>query len=927
MTQTGTDLFQRLKRNRPLIQRENGGYDVFFQLDFDDAGPFLKIVNNKGKEVTPSHEFYSGATRDVLKSMEAAWERNRFVIDWERPSEDRVYIADNDHLLWRLRHCDNFINSDGLPILFSDQEAQLRLIIDEKKGIYEARTVLSRSGERFENPVLLNENNAFADNTVHPIRPLSENYDLLRLFQTKILSKDLEKYLSLLFTYLGDVSVRLDGYRMAEGEPRRTKPTLIFEKIDPENALHLRLGASLDDFDPDFFDAYDVTRVAAVNDLEKRIIISDLLHEEISEDLKTIEKLLKRHRGKLKNGADYYADDNLFIIGESLARAFVGAELPHLMSRFVIMGAEKLKSYKVRTTTPRLDLSLSHGVDFLEGDASLDIDGESIPLFTALTQYKKHSYITLSDGTQALVSRQYMDRLNRIFKKAKDGVKMSFFDLPAVEELIDEKTAQENFAASREIFMGFNNLSAAKYRYPDLNAELRPYQKQGYKWLRYLHQHKLGGCLADDMGLGKTLQAIALLAAVYPGQSQKSLVAMPKSLLHNWESEISRFAPQLRSAIHHGLDRDFDIALESDVILTTYATLRNDIETIRETHFHCVILDESQHIKNIQSQTSKAVMLLSADHRLALSGTPIENHLGELYALFRFLNPAMFGSPDAFNRNYGGPIQKNNDKTALKELKKKIYPFILRRIKEDVLDDLPEKMEQVLYVDMTDDQKLFYEERRRFYQTAIRDQIAKNGIAKSQFFILQALGELRQIAAIPEAKSEDAIRSPKREVIVELMEELAANNHKVLIFANYLHALECVASDLEAAGLEYLVMTGATRDRQNLVNRFQEDESIRVFLMTLKTGGLGLNLTAADYVFIFDPWWNKAAENQAIDRTHRIGQDKKVFAYKLITRSTIEEKILQLQEKKRELFESLIASDGAAIKSLNEGDVDFILGA
>ncbi len=926
MTKTGTDLFQQLKRNRPLIHRKNGGYPVFFQLDFDEVGPYLKIVNSKGEEASPSHEFYNGATRDLLKSIEAVWERNRFRIDWERPS-DRIYLADNEHLLWRLRHCDQFVNTAFQPIRFAEEEARLRLVIEEKNGIYSARALLSHGGERIENPILLNESHAFTGDTIHPIRPLSENYDQLRLFQTRILPGNFEKYLSLLFTYLGDISVRLDGYRVVEGEPRRTKPTLIFEKIDPENALHLRLGVSLGDFDPDFFEAYDVTRVAAVNDLEKRITVSDLLHEEIGSDIKTVEKLIKSHRRKLNNGAGYYAEDNLFIVEEGLARAFIGAELPRLMGRFAILGAEKLKSYKVRAVSPRLNLSLSHGIDFLEGDASLEIEGESIPLFSALNQYRKHAYITLGDGTQALVHQQYMDRLDRIFKKAKDGVKMSFFDLPAVEELIDEKTAEQSFAASREIFMGFNALPSSKYRYPDLEADLRPYQKQGYKWLRYLHQHRLGGCLADDMGLGKTLQAIALLAAVYPGEAKNSLVVMPKSLLFNWESEIARFAPQLSAAIHHGMDRDFSAALASDIVLTTYATLRNDIETIRKTPFHCVILDESQHIKNINAQTSKAVMLLTADQRLALSGTPIENHLGELYALFRFLNPTMFGSAEAFTRNYAAPIQKNNDKAALTELKKKIYPFILRRLKEDVLDDLPDKMEQTIYVDMSDEQRVFYEERRQFYQTAIHDQIARNGIAKSQFFILQALGELRQIAAIPEAKSEDAIRSPKRDALMAYIEELAANDHKVLVFANYLHALECIAGDLEAAGLEYLAMTGATRDRQGLVTRFQEDESVRVFLMTLKTGGLGLNLTAADYVFIFDPWWNKAAENQAIDRTHRIGQSKTVFAYKLITRSTIEEKILQLQEKKRELFDSLIASDGAAIKSLDEGDVDFILGA
>ena len=428
------------------------------------------------------------------------------------------------------------------------------------------------------------------------------------------------------------------------------------------------------------------------------------------------------------------------------------------------------------------------------------------------------------------------------------------------------------------------------------------------------------------MGLGKTLQAIALLAGIYPGQKKPSLVIVPKSLLFNWENEILKFKPELTYAVHHGSIRDLSAARDANLIITTYATVRNDIKAFREEAFYYVILDESQNIKNMNSQISKAVMLLNAEHRLALSGTPIENNLNELYALFRFLNPAMFGSPEEFSRNYVIPVQRNDDKDALHELKKKIYPFILRRLKRDVLKELPEKVEQTLFVDMSDEQKVFYELRRRFYYETVKFQIAQNGIHKSQFFILQALSELRQIASIPESKSENGIISPKREVLLEQILDLAANNHKVLVFANYLNALDCIAEDLEKNGVKYLLMTGATRDRKLLVEQFQEDESCKVFLMTLKTGGIGLNLTAADYIFIFDPWWNKAAENQAIDRTHRIGQEKTVFAYKLITRGTIEEKILKLQEQKSALFDRLISSDGASIKSLDETDVEFVLG-
>ncbi|MDM8542359.1 DEAD/DEAH box helicase [Desulfococcaceae bacterium HSG9] len=932
------DIFEKLKRQKTFISKQNKIHQPFFQLGFDSNGAFLRVVNNKGKSIEAGYEsfrLYGGAERELLKSFDAIRNRNSFRIDWDNP-RDEVYLGENDHLLWQLKRCGNFVDQDFEPIRFSSGTAKLILLIESKGTALKSKIILAdSSGAHIEKIVLLNEDHAFADGVIYTIPPLSENYKLIDSFRTALLTADMaEKYLSLFFSCFNNIYVRYNDCKVVTGEPKTTHPTLIIEKIDSDNALHLRISTSLPGFDPDFFDTYDVTRIAVINDLEKKITVSDIHYEEIYSGWKEIEKLLNKHRRALKNEAGFFIDDNLFIIDESLAKAFIHAELPHLIARFAVMGAEKLKTFKVRAVKPKLDLSLSHGIDFLEGDARLEIEGQYIPLFDALNQYKKNAYITLNDGVNAIVNQDYMNKLMRIFnnqgKKKDDKVKVSFFDLPIVEEMIDEKIAVSAFKQSRDIFLGFNNLSKSKPRFPKLNAQLRDYQKQGFKWVKYLNRHELGGCLADDMGLGKTVQAITMLASAYShvGMKQKkpSLIVMPRSLLFNWENEIRKFRPQLTFAVYHGVNRDFAAAKANNLILTTYAMVRNDIEILRKEAFYYIILDESQHIKNLNSKISKAVMLLTSEHRLALSGTPVENNLGELYALFRFLNPSMFGSVQDFNRNYAAPIQKNDDKDALHDLKKKIYPFILRRLKGEVLKDLPDKVEQTLYVDMSDEQKLLYEQRRRFYYETVKAQIAQNGIRKSQFFILQALSELRQIAAIPESKSENGIISPKRDVLSEYFIDLAANNHKMLVFANFLNALDCVADDLEQAGIQYLLMTGATRDREGLVRRFQEDENIKVFLMTLKTGGLGLNLTAADYIFIFDPWWNRSAENQAVDRTHRIGQKKTVFAYRLITRGTIEEKIIRLQEQKSELFDSLISSDGASIKSMSEKDVEFVLG-
>lgn len=928
MTNSKIDIFERLKRKRTVVSKRRATSSLFFQLNFDEVGAYIRVVDQNQKEVEANYRHYSGHTRQILKSIENIDAKNSFRIDWEIPT-DRIYLDENEHLIWQLRHSDNFVDAELNPISFVDEQTLSKILVlveEEEEGRLESKVLLLHQGKTFGQFSFLNETHLFATGKVYQIKPIGESFKELHLFKTPLLVENLEKYFSLLFSFFENISVRYKDYSLIEGEPKQTQPTLIFEKVDPDNTLYLRLSTSLPGFEADFFDSYDISKVATLNELEKKIVLSSLFTEEIHASLSEIDKLLKKHRKSLKSNSNFFMEDNLFIIEESLAKEFIYKELTHLIARFTIFGAEKLKSYKIRSVTPRLSLSLSSGIDFLEGDVSLEIEGESISLFDALNQYKKNSYISLTDGTHAVINKHYLDKLQRIFKKQKENVRVSFFDLPIVEEMIDEKIAKDSFKRSREIFLGFNKLQKARVSLPKINGELRPYQKQGYKWIKYLHKHSLGGCLADDMGLGKTIQAITLLASLYPEEEKPTLIIMPKSLLFNWASEIDKFSPWLSYYIYHGQTRDPACAKEKNLILTTYATVRNDIKTLSEEEFCYIILDESQSIKNINSQVSKAVMLLKSKHRLALSGTPIENNLGELYSLFRFLSPSMFGSAQDFNRYYAAPIQKENDKDALHELKKKIYPFILRRLKKDVLKELPDKIEQTLFVEMGPEQKAFYEQRRRFYHQAIKTQIAANGIKKSQFFIFAALSELRQIASIPESKSAKKIISPKREVLMENILDVVANNHKVLVFANFLDAIDILAEDLQKAGIDYLVMTGATRDRKSLVETFQNDETIKVFLMTLKTGGLGLNLTAADYIFIFDPWWNKAAENQAIDRTHRIGQDKTVFSYKLITKETIEEKILKLQELKSELFDSLISSDGALIKTLDEKDVEFVLG-
>ena len=458
------------------------------------------------------------------------------------------------------------------------------------------------------------------------------------------------------------------------------------------------------------------------------------------------------------------------------------------------------------------------------------------------------------------------------------------------------------------------------------NVTMRDYQKDGVRWLKYLYDNNFGGCLADDMGLGKTLQTIALLSYIYPKSKTPSLIIMPKSLLNNWTNELQNFNPDLSFYTYYGTARESADFKKYNLILTTYAIVRNDIEKFKTMKFDTIILDESQNIKNVESKISRAVMLLEAKHKFALSGTPVENSLFELYSLFRFINAGLFSTLADFKRDYAVPIQADANEEVARILKAKISPFLLRRLKQDVLKDLPAKQEQVVYVDMNETHKKFYEQKREYYKQLLEQQIGANGIEKSKFLILQAFNDLRQIASAPELKSENQILSSKIENLFEMLEDIILSNHKVLIFANFLGSLDLISEKANSLGYEHLLMTGSTRNRQELVDKFQNDKNIKLFLMTLKVGGVGLNLTEADYVFIFDPWWNKSAENQAVDRAHRMGQKNRVFSYKMITKGTIEEKILELQSQKQDMTDMIISGDEGGLKQLSSADLDYILG-
>ncbi|CCH02574.1 SNF2-related protein [Fibrella aestuarina BUZ 2] len=507
--------------------------------------------------------------------------------------------------------------------------------------------------------------------------------------------------------------------------------------------------------------------------------------------------------------------------------------------------------------------------------------------------------------------------------------------LSLVQELDNESLAETVISRRLEGLREFEGID----EFPMPNhflGTLRPYQKAGYDWMNFLRQYHFGGCLADDMGLGKTVMTLAMLQGRKEANQENesssdhcpSLLVMPTSLLYNWELEARRFTPDLRVLVYTGTYRDKNTAQFDgyDLILTSYGIVRIDIDLLKNYRFDYVIMDESQAIKNPNSYITRAVMQLNSAHRLILTGTPLENSTMDLWTQMTFINPGLLGSQSFFRNTYQVPIEKRNDEQKMQKLYSLIKPFMLRRNKKQVATDLPPKVESVLYCDMTAEQEKTYEEAKSYYRNLILERIEADGMAKSQMVVLQGLTKLRQIANHPRLVDLDYKgESGKLQDVWMRLETALGEGHKILIFSQFIKHLAVVKQYLKEKQIRYAYLDGGSTDRQEQVARFQTDDSVQLFLISLKAGGLGHNLTAADYVFLLDPWWNPAIEAQAVDRAHRIGQQKPVFTYKFITKNTVEEKILALQRNKQRLASELVTSEESFVKSLTKEDVLVLL--
>ncbi|MBG6063042.1 SNF2 family DNA or RNA helicase [Flavobacterium sp. CG_9.1] len=587
-----------------------------------------------------------------------------------------------------------------------------------------------------------------------------------------------------------------------------------------------------------------------------------------------------------------------------------------------VFGANELKSFKFNLNKPVIRVNLKSDIDWFDIEIDISFGNQKVNIKELQKAFlKKSNYVALGDGTLGILPEEWMKKFANYFKTGevkKNGIEMSNYQFGIIEELYEEMDTKPAFL--EELYnkkMRLQNISEIEtIPIPKgIKAKLRDYQHHGLNWLAFLDKNQLGGCLADDMGLGKTLQTIAFLQhlKVTNPKNQPSLIIAPTSLIFNWRNEIEKFCPTLKMLTFTGGNRleNKDNFNKYDLIISTYGSLLNDIAFLKDFKFNYIVLDESQAIKNPNSKRYKAVRLLNSYNRIALTGTPIENNTFDLYAQLNFLNPGLLGNMTHFKNNFSDAIDKEKDVDASQILSKIITPFMLRRTKEQVATELPEKTESIIFCEMEKEQRAVYNTFKNKYRDYLMNKIDENGVEKSQIYILEGLTKLRQIcnstALIP-TDEDFGNYSVKLEALMENIKE-KTGNHKILVFSQFVKMLQIVKTRLEEDHIHYEYLDGKTSNRQERVENFQNNADVRVFLISLKAGGTGLNLTEADYVFILDPWWNPAVENQAIDRCYRIGQTKKVMAYRMICKDTIEEKIVSLQQKKKNVASSIISID------------------
>ena len=709
--------------------------------------------------------------------------------------------------------------------------------------------------------------------------------------------------------YLSFSEISSESNSLFGEEKKMQKDKILFE---------LKFGYNDKKFRADKLDKVSVALEKANGSYKfKKILRDGDIEKSILEDLAKRGLPLKNARASIdKNQAFGWLYTNKKSLEEN---GFVINQLGHSKVKYFMGGAT-------------IDIEINEGIDWFDIKSKIKFGEFEIPFWVIRKSILQGKYeITLPDGSIAVIPETWVTEYSDLFsfvETDEEEVKLNKVHLALVKELQIGDHARVAMSRKLARLAGFEKIE--DYNIPEnFNGNLRSYQKAGYQWMRFLDEYAFGGCLADDMGLGKTVQTLTLLQSEKeqnPGAA--SLLIMPTSLVYNWMMEARKFAPKLRLLNYTGTQRNKNPKLFAsyDLIITSYGIVRIDTEILKEFYFNYIILDESQAIKNPDSRIAQAVKKLKSRRKLILTGTPIENSTMDLWSQMSFVNPGLLGSKKYFQKEFQIPIEKRNDGLKTEKLNRLVKPFLLRREKSQVAKDLPGKVENIKYCEMSSAQRKFYESEKSAFKNKIFDVIQSDGVRKSHMILLQGLTRLRQIANHPlmvdESYSGD---SGKFEDITYMIQNALGENHKLLIFSQYVKHLDLVKSHLEKENIPFAYLDGSTKDRQAQVEKFQTENNINTFLISLKAGGLGLNLTNADYVFILDPWWNPASEAQAVDRAHRIGQKQTVFTYKFIARDSIEEKILKLQESKVKLAGDIVTIEDQFMKELTPEDISGLL--
>ncbi|WP_187261943.1 DEAD/DEAH box helicase [Pontibacter beigongshangensis] len=829
----------------------------------------------------------------------------------------------------------NITAASVVPVRLTNQPVNLRLAVKVKESFYEVTGQLELEGNtynleklqlRYDFFVLLQGRLHLVDNP-HFLRIIGffkQHHNKLLLhkskfeaFRQQILS-ELESRVHISYSYLKPATPRQleqQGYTKA--------PEKIIYLSDSENYVLLtpvlRYGHTE-------IPVLSKKQVHAIDDQGNAFLVE----RDVEQELHLTTTLLLQHPDfEEQLHRDHFSLHKKHFLDEDW---FLNAFEVWQNQNITILGFNEISKNKLNPNKARISIIVTSGVDWFDTSIEVRYGKQRVALKHLHRAIRNRSkYVPLGDGTMGILPEEWLEKFAGYFKTGdivEEHLRIPKINFSGISDLYQEEQlteeVKEQLALYRSRFSGFEAIREVEVP-RELNATLREYQKQGLNWLNFLDEFNFGGCLADDMGLGKTVQVLAFILSQRARQQHNTnLVVVPTSLIFNWQAEIEKFAPSLRLLTFYGAGRakgsvEFS---QYEIVLTSYGALLSDVRLLKQYRFNYIFLDESQNIKNPESQRFRAVRLLQARNRIVLTGTPVENNTFDLFGQFAFACPGLLGSKQHFKEHYSAPIDKFKDSQRARELQQKIRPFLLRRTKQQVASELPDKTEMVLYCEMGEEQRKVYDACEKEIRDFLTDQSEEN-LPKTSMQVLQGLTKLRQICNSPALLPDEHFygnTSAKMEVLLEQIES-KSGQHKILVFSQFVSMLNLIEKELAARGIAYEFLTGKTRNRAATVAEFQGNPAVRVFLVSLKAGGTGLNLTEADYVYLVDPWWNPAVENQAIDRTYRIGQKKNVVAVRLICPNTIEEKIMKLQEAKKQLVQDLVKSDASVFKSLTKQDL------